>query len=341
MVVVSCITIFVPDHVLAIEKLTTKTNVDQLSIENTHVVTRETSYLKLNAELTDWWPKTVRLLNQSHKRLIQGFAEGAELKLATTLTNLREEMFLVTVWSFKHEYDDGPFVYFHRLKFSKSGDPELEFLFHFGGMYSMLVSPSGITLSPGEGPVAVVSSWGGGNSYFANDISIIPMGGDLTRDLPSWAGHVRNLDDLDNNGNMELVTMNGYWGDYVPECEDCRIHVVEVLTRRNKTWVSACKEFGTSFQDYLKMSKAFLKRILAKNGNGKIVWQKEVLANLALAYAQIGDHEEAKKYASRLVQVTGNNDHPLVSFLQKAKSLDHLQCPVSAARSDDPRWHVK
>ncbi len=64
----------------------------------------------------------------------------------------------------------------------------------------------------------------------------------------------------------------------------------------------------------------------------------EVIAELALAHAQIGENGWAEKYAQEYVGILGVSAHPLLDTVLEAKKLAHLQCPVEAILNDDPHW---
>jgi hypothetical protein len=264
--------------------------------------------------------------------------------------NNRAEQYLLVEWVYAGESMAAPFVEFYKIKKMKDQPGTTFFLraihsVQFGHIY--IQKSTGHPWYKGGSPVATIMVHEGGTlpSGFRNHFVLLE--GNTREITPEWVEGLSGPEDEDGDGNAEFAAKISNDEELVDGCKRCWTSVPSVLVSSEAGLVPACKSYRSKFSSHEAWNLRFINRIdlgFQPAGSGHQPAQSfrlELIANLALLYAQIGQHKWADLYGLEYARGHNNPSHPILEVLKKAKSLDHLQCPVSAALSDDPRWRVK
>jgi hypothetical protein len=171
---------------------------------------------------------------------------------------------------------------------------------------------------------------------------------------PSWAGDAGWPADRDNDGAFDVPVSLLDEYDWDVDCGWPRNSLPAMLTWKRAGFVPACKSLSASFKWEIEWLNGYLKRYPTDDVFEKLcpfiespvaTWLKTI-GRLAYTHAQIGAHKKADKFAKMYVMENarinpGLPKPSLIGDLKKAKALDHLQCPASAALYDDARWRLR
>jgi hypothetical protein len=186
----------------------------------------------------------------------------------------------------------------------------------------------------------------GGNSPESSWHEYFVMEGDTSEFKVDWAGKLSAPRDIDGDGNVEFIIGRRAILD---GCHPCWKDRQAVISLRDGKFVPVCKTFPSVIRSNIDFIKHFLEdtsyipdwQNLTIREKDKMGYRLEVLAELAIGYAQIGENEEAQRYAREYVHDLGDPDHPILGTVIEAGKLAHLQCPVDAVLSDDPHWRTQ
>jgi hypothetical protein len=308
----------------------------------------ETPFMKVGLNSEPWLTDVLADIKAELSDIMDGleylYADSPKdprLRVVGTFTNIYGRDFVATEWKVRKKGAFSSLILLHSV-FYPTGERlnSVHFEKEIHNYGTTLAHPTGYPLAPGENPAIIVKTYHGGSSSSSGNLRLIVLD-DMPIDVtPEWLEVRYNLRDLNDDGARELTGALIYWDDVVPECDYSCNHVVyTILTRRDGKWVPACREFASSQQDLLKSGQDYIDQEKSrKDGKG---WIFRAVAHQALRYAQIGDHKTALQYGKEAAEVSGNPSHPILAFLRKAQSLGNYQCPVSAAKTDDPHWRVR
>jgi hypothetical protein len=272
--------------------------------------------------------------------------------IVAVIQNADSEVYLLANWYFRRFAASAPIVDFYRMSPGLPSAVKLEYLHSISsvqfGHISFDVS-TGHPFEPGTPPIVNIYVEDGGNSPQSSHIHFFSMAGNAREITPGWSGNIWPAEDLNGDGRPEFKINMQKDEELADGCEDCwSQYVPAILTWRNGSFLPACKKNYTAFTELKAWNLASIVGAdLNKEGDlwsprmGDDILRLEHVANMALIHAQTGNHKWASAFGKEFARGYNKPSHPILDVLKKAKSLDHLQCPVSAALSDDPRWRVQ
>ncbi|MDP6687880.1 MAG: hypothetical protein QF384_00120 [Alphaproteobacteria bacterium] len=263
------------------------------------------------------------------------------------------ETYLFISWHRRDDITWWDYEVVYAVSINTNGEAELRHLRDISTLPSdgtvAMYTKSGYPLAKGEAPVLALQIKTRGSDPDTANLHFYLMKGDTIEITPSWAGKRWLPEDYDADGRLELPVNLDHYQYYAPESEnDEWQEAPAVLIWRGENFRPACKTHKAAFNGFLQWNEEQIETYPADpNWHDKPLneWdtmgrRMEHMANLALTHAQIGDHDTAWKYGLKFAQGYKMPEHEILSVLKKAKALDDLQCPASAALSDDPRWRL-
>jgi hypothetical protein len=272
---------------------------------------------------------------------------------AEVFENGKGETYLFVWWHRRDEITWWDYDAVYAVSINANGEAELRHLRDISTQPSdgavAMYSKSGYPLAEGEAPVLALQIKTRGSDPNTAKLHFYLMTGNTIEITPSWAGKPWLPEDFDEDGRLELPVNLAHYQYYAPESETGEWRQAPaVLIWQGKNFRPACKTHAAAFNGFIEWNEGRIEKYPADpdwHDKPLIEWdtmgrRMEHTANLALTYAQIGDHDIAWKYGLKFAQGYKMPEHEILTVLKKARALDHLQCPASAALSDDPRWRL-
>jgi hypothetical protein len=282
---------------------------------------------------------------------IQGTLNEIRGKIGKTMivTNDKSNKYLLVEVDYPDHILKAPHVDFYEIRDVSDGRKVFD---HVRTVRSVVFGSASINQLSGkplgeEFPAIVIIDIDvGGNSPESSWHEYFVMEGETKEFKVDWAGKLSPPEDIDGDGKVEFTVGRRAILD---GCHPCWKDRQAVIGLRDGKFVPVCKTFPSVIQANIDFIKHFLEgtsyipgwQDMTIREKDKMGYRLEVLAELAIGYAQIGENEQAQRYAREYIHDLGNPDHPILDTVIKAGNLAHLQCPVNAVLSDDPHWRIQ
>ena len=214
-----------------------------------------------------------------------------------------------------------------------------KFLRQIEGESISIREPSGRTVFPGEPPVVVIDIGLGGSNIENYFISLIQMTRNSVDIVPSYLGRPVDLSDIDGDGTYELVVIDNRWSGFFSGCGACGPHIPTFFSRKNGKFAPACNAHRAIYRAEIDKYRRFLDK-------ARSLYEKaEILANMALRYAQLGEFDRAdRSYAMMMAalqrgstasseferQLVKKSKNHIGTASRQARGFADTPCPLSA-----------
>lgn len=184
----------------------------------------------------------------------------------------------------------------HKVFQKPDGTKGVKFLRQWFGAFLEFTDSTGLTVSPDGNPIIAVYEGSGGIGPWGYDVSILEAVRNTVDITPRWAGRIVGVGDLEGNGRIVVLAVDGRWSGAFDTRSSAGPHIPVVLQRDGDGFYAVCSDFAKFYREQVAQIDTFMN----ENAYANHPYGIELKAGMALHLAQAGLFDEAQKYARLL-----------------------------------------